>query len=214
MKSPIRILIVDDHRVVRMGLQAMMASKPGLKVVGEASDGIEAIQKAQTLLPDVILMDLVMPTLDGIKAIQKIKQVIPEIQILVLTSFTDQDKIFSALEGGASGYVLKDTTPGELLMAIEAVLRHEAFLSPSIASRIIKKFNKSKEKPSHTEPITSREEEVLALVARGYSNQEIADLLFISPRTVGAHVSSILEKLHLENRTQAALYAIENDLVR
>lgn len=208
----IRVLIADDHAVVRRGLRALIASEPGMEVAGEAVNGIEAILKTRSLQPDVILLDLVMPRKNGIEAISEIKQENPQARILVLTSFAGDDKVFPAIKAGALGYLLKDCSPHELIQAIWETYRGESSLHPTIARKLIKELNRPSDLPPAEEPLTEREVEVLKLVGRGLPNQEIADLLSISERTVRAHVSNILNKLHLANRTQAALYAIREGL--
>jgi NarL family two-component system response regulator LiaR len=212
MTETIRVLIADDHAVVREGLRALITSEPGMEVVGEAADGAEAVLKARSLQPDVILLDLVMPRKDGIEAIGEIKRENPEARILVLTSFAEDDKIFPAIKTGALGYLLKDSSPQELLQAIRQVSRGESSLHPTIARRLIRELSQPSELPPSEEPLTAREVEVLRLVARGLSNQEISEKLVISERTVRNHVSNILDKLHLANRTQAALYALREGL--
>ncbi len=211
-EEPIRVLIADDHAVVREGLKALIETEPGLEVVGEAADGEEAVFKVRLLKPDVILMDLVMPRKDGIEAIKEIKQDDPEARILVLTSFAEDKRIISAIKAGALGYLLKDASPEELLRAIRDVYRGESSLHPTVAHRLIEEVRgpSSSEKP--LESLTEREIEVLRLVAQGLSNRQIAKKLFISERTVRTHVSNILRKLHLESRTQAALYALREGL--
>lgn len=212
MTETIRILIADDHAIVREGLRALISSEPGMILVGEAVNGIEAIQKAQLLNPDVVLLDLVMPCKDGIQAIEEIKQENPAACILVLTSFSADDKIFPAIKAGALGYILKDSTPEELLKAIRSVYCGEPSLHPTIARRLIHELNQPPELPPTESPLTEQETRVLVLVAHGLSNQEIADRLIISERTVRVHVSNILSKLHLANRTQAALYALREGI--
>jgi NarL family two-component system response regulator LiaR len=211
--STIRVLIADDHAVVREGLRALIAAKPGIEMVGEAADGTEAILKARSLRPDVILMDLVMPRQDGIEAIAEIKRENPDARILVLTSFADDAKLFPAIKAGALGYLLKDSSPHELLQAIRDVYLGQSSLHPTVALKVIRELNRPKENlPPTEQPLTERELEVLRLVAQGLSNQEISAMLVISERTVGTHVSNILSKLHLTNRTQAALYALQEGL--
>jgi len=207
-ETPIRILIADDHDIVRKGLCALLDAKPGVVVVGEAADGEEAVAKAKTLQPDVILLDLLMPHKGGITAIQEIRAYDPGAKILVLTSFTDDEMVFSAIKGGALGYLLKDTKPQDLLEAIEAVYRGQASLHPTIALKMIQEVRQLSDNSAQGKPITSRELAVLKLIAQGHTNAEIADILFISERTVTTHVSNILAKLHLANRTQAALFAL------
>ena len=213
MTEIIRILIADDHAIVREGLRALIDTEPGMELVGEAADGVEAVLKARSLQPDVILLDLVMPRKDGIEAIADIKRENLEARILVLTSFAEDEKVFPAIQAGALGYLLKDSSPQELLKAIREVDRGESSLHPTIARKLIRELNRPPENlPPTEEPLTEREVEVLSLVARGLSNQEIADRLVVSERTVRTHVSNILGKLHLANRTQAALYAVQEGL--
>ena len=212
MSKPIRVLIADDHALVRKGLHALISAKPDIEVIGEAADGDEAVQRARTLRPDVILLDLVMPRKDGIAAIQEITQENPQARILVLTSFAEDERVFAAIKAGALGYLLKDSLPAELLQAISAVYRGELSLSPSIALKLVRELHRPADLPLTPKPLTWRESEVLKLVAQGLSNQEIAARLVVSERTVGAHISTILSKLHLANRTQAALYALREGL--
>ncbi|MGD8997974.1 MAG: response regulator transcription factor [Anaerolineae bacterium] len=212
MNEEIRILVADDHAVVREGLRALIETEPGMKLIGEASDGVEAVRQARVLEPDVILLDLVMPRKDGIEAIHEIKQEKPVARILVLTSFAEDDKVFPAIKAGAQGYLLKDASPRELLRAIRDIHRGEPSMHPTVARKLMLELQRSSELPPTEEPLTEREAEVLGLVARGLTNQEIADRLFVSERTVRAHVSNILSKLHLANRTQAALYALREGL--
>lgn len=213
MSESIHILITDDHAIVRKGLRTLVESEPGMEVVGEAADGVEAVLKARSLNPDVILMDMMMPRMDGLEAINEIMRENPEARILVITSFAEDDKIFPAIKAGALGYLLKDSTPEQLIQAIYAVYKGESSLHPSIALKVIRELNRPSELPPTEEPLTTREVEVLKLVARGLTNQEIAEILVISERTVGNHIGNILNKLHLANRTQAALYALREGLV-
>jgi len=208
----IRVLIADDHAIVREGLRALIDTEPGIKLAGEASDGIEAVRQARILKPDVILLDLVMPHKDGLAAIAEIKRDQPDARILVLTSFAEDEKVFPAIKSGALGYLLKDTTPRDLLGAIRDVYRGESSLHPTIARKLIGELHRPAQPPPAGEELTDREVEVLSLVARGLSNQEIADRLVVSERTVRKHVSNILGKLHLANRTQATLYALRTGL--
>jgi len=212
MTEPIRILIVEDHAIVRKGLYALLDAKPGVEVIGEAANGDEAVRKARALRPDVILLDLVMPHKDGIAAIREIKQEQPDARILVLTSFAEDEKVFAAIKAGALGYLLKDSMPEELLQAIQAVREGKPSLDPMIAFKLVQELDQPSNLPPTEEPLTPREAEVLELVAQGLSNREIARRLVISERTVGQHVGHILTKLHLANRTQAALYALRRGL--
>ncbi|MFW6115718.1 MAG: response regulator [Chloroflexota bacterium] len=208
MSADIRILIADDHAVVREGLRALIDTEPGMDLVGEAADGLEAVEKCRALSPDVILLDLVMPRQGGIEAIREIKQENPAVRILVLTSFAEDEKVFPAIKAGAHGYLLKDSSPQELLQAVRDTYRGEPSMHPTIARRLMREIQRPSELPPAEEPLTGREAEVLGLVAQGLTNQEIADKLYVSERTVRTHVSNILGKLHLANRTQAALYAL------
>jgi NarL family two-component system response regulator LiaR len=208
----IRILIADDHAVVREGLRTLIGSEPDLRLVGEATDGEEAVQQAQSLRPDVILMDLLMPRKDGLEAIAEITEENPEARILVLTSFADDDKVFPAIKAGALGYVLKDSLPDQLLQAIHDVAQGVSSLHPTIALKLIREINQPSDLPPVVDPLTKREVDVLKLVAQGLSNQQIAERLIISEWTVRKHVHNILDKLHLANRTQAALYALREGL--
>lgn len=215
MTESIRVLIADDHTVVRKGLRALLESKPGFQVVAEAPDGNEAVRSATILNPDVVLLDLVMPGGGGIAAIKKLKELRPDIRILVLTSFAEDDKVFAAVKSGALGYLLKDSSPQELLEAIRAVHRGESFLHPSIAMKLVRELNAPPEQTGTNGDVvalTERETAVLKLVAQGLTNQDISEELTISERTVTTHVSNILGKLHLANRTQATLYALREGL--
>lgn len=208
MSESIRVLIADDHQLVRQGLAALLAVKPGFEVVGQAESGIEAVKLAHSLKPDIILMDLLMPGKNGIEATREIKQENPDARILIITSFAEDENVFQAIKAGALGYLLKDSSPQELMQAIDDVCHGRMSLHPNIALKLIEELNKPTEKQTTADPLTEREVQVLKLVAKGHSNQEIADKLVVSERTVGAHVSNILGKLHLANRTQAALYAL------
>jgi NarL family two-component system response regulator LiaR len=212
MGGLIRILIADDHAIVRKGLQTLIASEPRLELIGEAENGVEAVQKARDLQPDVILLDMLMPRQDGLEAIRQIQQEQIKTRILVLTSFAEDDKIFPAIKAGALGYLLKDSSPDQLLQAIYDVYEGKPSLHPTIALKLMRELNQPPPLPPTEDPLSEREVEVLKLVARGLTNQEIAETLSISERTVGNHLGSILSKLHLANRTQAALYALRQGL--
>ncbi len=212
MADPIRVLVVDDHAIVREGLRWLMSTEPGIELVGEAVDGQEALEKAQALCPDVILMDLVMPRMDGITAIARIKEALPEVRVLVLTSFAEDEQVFPAIKAGALGYLLKDTSPQALLRAIRDIHAGTPTMHPLVARKLIQELQRPSDLPPTREPLTQREMEVLRLVARGLSNEEIAERLYIGERTARTHVSNILSKLHLANRTQAALYALREGL--
>jgi NarL family two-component system response regulator LiaR len=212
MKKKIRVIVVDDESVVREGVVAILSLQADLEVVGEAHDGIEAVQLARKAKPDVILLDMVMPKQDGLATIPILKEIIPEGRILVLTSFAESDRVYQAIKSGALGYLLKDATRAQLLQAIRDVASGQASIPPSIALKVIHEIDHPSELLYTSQPLTPRELETLRLIARGLSNQEIASNLFVHERTVAKYVSSILEKLQLANRTQAALYAINEGL--
>jgi NarL family two-component system response regulator LiaR len=209
----ISALIVDDHAVVRRGLRAFLESEEDIEVVGEAADGTEAVQQVRELLPDVVLMDLVMPGMDGITATRQIGEVSPSTRVLVLTSFSEDEKVFSSIKAGAMGYLLKDVPAEDLGRAIRSVARGEFLLHPEIARKVLDEFSAIRPETSPLTRLTPREIEVLTLVAKGRSNKEIARDLGISVKTVKTHVSNILSKLHMMDRTQAALYAMRQGLV-
>jgi NarL family two-component system response regulator LiaR len=201
----IRVLIADDHAVVRQGLRAFLDLQEDVEVVGEAADGAEALEAAERLAPDVVLIDLVMPGVDGIEAIRGLRERAPAARAIVLSSFIDDEKLFPAVRAGAAGYVLKDVQPQELVEAIRTVHGGGALLHPRVASRLLEEMA--------TDPLTPREREVLSLIGRGMANKVIARELSLSEKTVKAHVSSILSKLGVSDRTQAALYAVRAGLV-
>ncbi len=210
--TPIRILIADDHAIVRKGIRVLLATERDLQVVGEAGDGYEAVERAQALEPDVILMDLVMPNMDGIEATRQITAQQPQTRVLVLTSFAADDKVFPAIKAGALGYLLKDSTPQALVQAIHQVYRGEPSLEPTIARKVLTEITAPPKDPLTQDPLTERELAILRLVAQGHSNREIAERLVIADMTVRTHVSNILGKLHLASRTQAALYALREGI--
>jgi NarL family two-component system response regulator LiaR len=208
----IRVLIVDDHTIVRKGIKALVAETSDIQVVGEADNGLEAIRLSKELEPDVILMDLLMPQMDGIEATRQITAQQPKVHVLVLTSFVGDDKVFPAIKAGALGYLLKDSEPSELIRSIHKVYRGEPSLHPAIARKMIKEImDPPSEKPT-PEPLTAREVEVLHLLAQGLSNEEIAAQLVIGEVTVRTHISHLLAKLHLANRVQATLYALREGI--
>ena len=207
----IRILVVDDESVVRDGVVTILSFQPDMKVVGEAENGIKAVEIAQTK-PDVVLLDMVMPKQNGLETIPKLKSVSPDSRILVLTSFNESDKVYQSIKAGALGFLLKDATRVQLLQAIRDVAKGLASIQPSIAMKVINEIDNPAELMYTANPLTPRELETLKLIARGLSNQEIASSLVVHERTVAKYVSSILDKLQLANRTQAALYAINEGL--
>jgi len=215
MTDPIRLLIVDDHTVVRQGLCALIDEEPAFLVIGQATDGQEAVEKNRALRPDVILIDLAMPRMDGLQAIREIVAENSEARILVLSNYSDNQIVIQAIKAGASGYLHKSSSAEELLTAIHAVYRGESSLSPAIARILVNEINAA---PSQSTPmpetLSKRETDVLDLIAKGLSNQEIAHTLTLSERTVSTHVSSVLRKLHLASRTQAALYAMQMEKIK
>jgi NarL family two-component system response regulator LiaR len=215
MSEQITVMIVDDHEMVRKGARGYLDAQPGITVVAEAESGVEAIQLAREYVPDVVLMDLVMPGMDGVEASRKVKDISPRTQIIVLTSYHQDEHIFPALQAGAISYLLKDVKASELVEAILRAAKGEATLHPRVAARVIKQFGTGEPTKSHlfTE-LTEREMEVLTLIAKGHTNQRIAEDLVISIGTVKGHVSNILSKLHLADRTQAAVYAWQEGIVR
>lgn len=205
----IKLLIVDDHSVVRQGLKMFLSLDSDLKIVGEASDGVEAIERVKNLKPDVVLMDLLMPVLDGVEATKIIKNNFPEIEVIALTSVLEDKAVFGAIRAGAIGYLLKDTEADDLIKAIKAAASGQVQLSPKAAERLMREVRA----PDNPEKLTDRETEVLRLLAEGKSNKEIAAILYIGETTVKTHVSNILMKLGVPSRTQAALYAVRIGLV-
>ncbi len=218
--EPITVLIVDDHAVVRQGIRAFLETQDDIQVVAEAASGEEALACAARHAPDVVLMDLVMPGMDGVQATREIKRISPRSQVIVLTSYHDDEHIFPAIRAGALSYLLKDVAPADLLDAVRRAARGEAVLHPRVAARLMQELRAEERrepadpKPSAFADLTEREIEVLRLIAEGLSNAEIAARLVISERTVKSHVSNILSKLHLADRTQAAVYAWKKGLMK
>lgn len=208
-----RILIADDHAVVREGLRSFISLEPDMEVVGEADDGIVVVEKALSLDPDIILLDIVMPRQSGIDALRQLKDEDCPAKIIILTSFAEYEQIFPAIKSGAMGYLLKDTSPDQLIQAIRDVHQGQTLLSPVIARKLIEEINEESNLPPTEDPLTEREVEVLMLVAQGHTNREIAEKLVVSEGTVGTHISNILGKLHLANRTQATLFALRQGLI-
>jgi NarL family two-component system response regulator LiaR len=211
-QAAIRVLVVDDHEVVRRGVRALLCETRDIELVGEAKNGLEAIDQANCLRPDLILMDLVMPEMDGIEAMQRIRSIQTDVRFLVMTSYGGDALVFPAIKAGALGYLFKDTRPKELIAAIRNVYRGEPSLHPSIARMLLKEVSESAPANPTPEPLTERELDVLRLLARGLDNREIAEKLVITEVTVRSHVSHILDKLHLANRVQATLYALRKGL--
>jgi two-component system, NarL family, response regulator LiaR len=209
----IRVLLADDHEMVRIGVFAFLASQPDMEVVGEADSGKRAVELALELRPDIILMDLVMPEMDGIEATKQIIAQWPEAKIIVVTSFLDDEKVYPALEAGATSYMLKTSKANEIANAIRATFYGQSVLEPEVTNKVMTKMKQKKELLPHEE-LTNREMEVLLLMAQGKTNQEIADELFIAVKTVKVHVSNILSKLGVQDRTQAVIYAFKHSLVK
>ncbi|HNS52127.1 MAG TPA: response regulator transcription factor [Anaerolineae bacterium] len=212
MTGTIRVLIADDHAILRKGIRALLSTEPDMEVVGEAADGLETVARGRALRPDVILMDLVMPKMDGIEATRQIDSEQLGARILVLTSFAADDKVFPAIKAGALGYILKDSGPAELVQAIRQVYRGQPSLEPAVALKLLHELSHPPQQPPSPDPLSERELEVLRLLAQGKSNKEIAECLVIAELTVRTHVSNILGKLHLASRTQAALWALKEGL--
>ncbi len=211
MTERIGVVIVDDHPVVRQGLRTFLETQKDLEILGEAENGEEALERIAESVPDVVLMDLVLPGIDGIEATRRVRELSPSTKVIVLTSFADDEKVFPAIKAGAAGYLLKDVEPPQLAEAIRAVYRGEALLHPTVAARLMQEVS-SEDRQAPGGTLTPRELEVLRLVARGMSNKEIAKELTVSEKTVKTHVSNVLAKLHLADRTQAALYAVRRGL--
>lgn len=208
----IRLLLIDDHQMVRLGLSSYFSVQEDMTVIGEAENGKDGVEIALEEKPDVILMDLVMEVMDGIEATQKILKEWPEAKIIILTSFIDDEKVYPAMEAGASGYLLKTSSASEIAEAIRSTYKGDPVFDGEVTEKMLDKESRANELVLHDD-LTNREKEVLQLIAQGYANQEIADELFITLKTVKTHVSNILSKLEVEDRTQAAIYAFRHDLV-
>ena len=208
----IRVLIVDDHHVVRRGLLFFLKTQKDIEVIGEAKNGFEAVELVESLQPDIVLMDLVMPEMDGIQATKKIKAKWPNVAILMLTSFSDKDHVLPAIEAGAAGYQLKDIEPDELVNAIRQIIRGENIIHPVATSQLEEVLREEENLPHVKNPLTPRERDVLAELTKGKSNREIASSLFVTEKTVKTHISNIFTKLEVQDRTQAALYAVKHGL--
>lgn len=213
--TKIKILLADDHTIVRRGIHALLETQADLQIVGEAATGTEAVEKARALLPDVVLMDIGMPQLDGLTATAQIKREMPNIQVLLLTVHDDANYLFRALEVGASGYILKGAEVSELVLALQAVHRGEVYLQPSVAKLLVGDYLKraSGTEQTQLEELTPRQREILALVADGLTNQQIADKLVLSPFTVATHRANIMQKLNLHNRAELIRYAMQHRLI-
>lgn len=208
----IKVLIVDDHHVVRRGLVFFLKTQKDIEIIGEASNGLEAVKMATNLQPDIVLMDLVMPEMDGIEATRRIKSVYPHIHILMLTSFSDRDHIVPAIEAGAAGYQLKDIEPDDLVATIRKIIAGENSMHPEVTTQLDKNTETMNNLPHTLHPLTRREKDVLAELTKGKSNKEIASSLFVTEKTVKTHISNIFTKLEVQDRTQAALYAVKYGL--
>ncbi|MFD2629044.1 response regulator [Oceanobacillus kapialis] len=209
----ISVLFADDHEMVRIGVAAYLSAQPDIDVVAEAADGTEAVEQALELRPDIILMDLVMKEMDGIEATRNIIEQWPEAKIIIVTSFLDDEKVYPALEAGAISYMLKTSKASEIAKAIRSTFEGQSILEPEVTGKIMNKMRTKKEDPLHTQ-LTVREKEILLLISQGKTNQEIAEELFIALKTVKVHVSNILSKLEVQDRTQAVIYAFKHDLIK
>ena len=217
MEDALRVLLVDDHVLFRRGLEALLVGRPGITVVGEAGNGLEAVDRARETMPDVVLMDIHMPLCDGLEAVSLIKREMPHVQIIMLTVSDDDRDLFTAIKNGASGYLLKNLEPSQLFEQLDAVRRGEAAITGAMAAKILQEFRQpglhavAQQEPLET--LTPREIEVLQCVVEGASNRQIAEALYITENTVKIHLRNILEKLHLQNRIQVAVYAVRTGLV-
>jgi two-component system response regulator NreC len=212
----IRVLLAEDHTIVRKGLRSLLDGEAGIEVIGEAEDGREAVEKVGQLLPDVVLMDITMPSLNGLEATRQIKKRFPEVKVVILTMHANEEYIFQILRAGASGYLVKQAAPTELLSAIQAAYRGESFLSPSISRKVIEEYiqqaEATAEKDSYDQ-LTDREREVLQLIAEGHPNREIAELLHISVKTVGTHRANLMDKLDIHSTAELTQYAIRKGVI-
>jgi DNA-binding NarL/FixJ family response regulator len=218
VREPVRVLMADDQALFRRGLFVLLGSEPGIEVVAEAQDGEEAIARAAELAPDVVLLDVRMPRMDGIEAARRIRELLPSTKVLMLTVSDEEDDLYEAIKAGANGYLLKEVSVEDVAAAIHAVVQGQSFISPSMASKLLREFNALARQAAAREQLpapvlTPRELEVLRLVARGMSNKDVADHLFISENTVKNHVRNILEKLHLHSRMEAVMYAVRQHLL-
>jgi NarL family two-component system response regulator LiaR len=215
MNETVTVLLVDDHAMVREGVRAFLEAQPDIEIVGEAGSGADAIQMAERLVPDVVLMDLMMPGMDGVEATKRVRQVSPRSQVIVLTSFYDDADIFPAIKVGALSYLLKDAGPDEIATAVRAAARGESTLHPRVATRLLRQVRGEQAAPANPyTDLTDREREVLHLIAQGMTNAEIGVALSIGEKTVKAHVSNLLSKLYLADRTQAAIFAWREGFIR
>lgn len=214
MDSKIKVLLVDDHEMVRIGLAAVLGTEDDIEVVGEAGSGEEGIRLAVEYKPEVVLMDLVMDGMDGIEATKRLLQLFPDCKVIVLTSYLDEDKMYPVLEAGAFSYLLKTSRAPEIAQAIRAASKGQPILESQVASKLMNRFRQPKPEAAPHEELTEREMEVLRLIAAGKSNQEVADVLFIGIKTVKFHVTNVLSKLGVDDRTQAAIYAFKNGIVK
>ncbi len=215
MSGSITVLLVDDHAIVRSGVRAYLDSQPDLQVIGEAGSGAEAVRLAEELVPDVVLMDLIMPEMDGVEATWRVRRVSPRSQVVVLTSFHEDEQLFPAIKAGALSYLLKDIAPEDLADAIRSAARGEAVLHPRVAARLIREMRGERSSTQNVyAELSEREMEVLRLIAEGLSNAEIAARLVLSEKTIKGHVSNILSKLHLTDRTQAAVLAWREGIIK
>jgi len=213
MTEKIRVVIADDHAIVRQGLEVLINTQPDMELIAQAQDGEEVVRMARETRPDVIVMDLMMPVKDGLTAIEEINQLDLEAQILVLTSFPEDEMVISAIKAGATGILLKDSLPDKLLNAIRTVSHGESILHPTVSRKLMEKVRQPSETASLEDLLTQRELDVLRLLTKGFTNGQIALNLNVSIRTVTTHIRNILDKLHLQNRTQAALYAVEHGIL-